>query len=234
MQVEPSASTTDHDDVLLDRQDFQVRLASGQGRVRSNVSMLIERLYAWKGLSVKAPQWSRPNELTLTVSRGPVLFGTLTIGLDSPTGLLADELYRDTIDEYRAAGARVWEITRLAIDPCHNSKEILAAIFNLAYIFGRFIHGMTDVFIEVNPRHVPFYKRMLRFDAIGEERFCQRVEAPARLLHLSMDLMDQLVAEFGGREASADRSLYPQFFAPDEQRGIVARLRRHNLAGQNF
>jgi hypothetical protein len=47
-----------------------------------------------------------------------------------------------------------------------------------------------------------------------------------------MDLMDQLVAEFGGREASADRSLYPQFFAPDEQRGIVNRLRRNQLMPQ--
>lgn len=217
--------------VLLDRDDFQIRLASGYGQLRNNVSMLVERLYAWKGLQIKVPESPRANELTLAVYDQTHLFGTLSIGLDSSSGLFVDELYKDIIDEYRRAGAKPYEITRFAIDPCNNSKEVLAAIFNLAYIYARHIHGMSDVFIEVNPRHVPFYKRMLCFKEVGGERLCERVGAPARLLHLSMDKMDNLIAEFGGRDPAANRSnLYPLFFSPDEQRGIIARLRRKNFA----
>lgn len=214
---------------MLERRDFQVRLTSGIAGARSNVSMLIERLYAWKGLRVNSPSRTKPNQLTLTVYRGSILFGTLTLGMDSSAGLLVDELYGDTINEHRARGAKVCEITRLAIDPCFNSKEVLATIFNLTYIFGRLIHGMTDVFVEVNPRHTSFYQRMLGFAEIGEERFCRRVAAPARLLHLSMGLMDKLVAQFGGRAGSGERTLYAQFFSPEEQAGILERLRRDNL-----
>jgi len=229
--LDTTLALPDEAHVLLDRDDFQIRLASGFGKVRNNVSMLVERLYAWKGLQIKVPESPRANELTLAVYDGTHLFGTLSIGLDSSSGLFVDELYKDIIDEYRTAGAKPYEITRFAIDPCNNSKEVLAAIFNLAYIYARHIHGMSDVFIEVNPRHVPFYKRMLCFQEVGGERFCERVGAPARLLHPSMDRMDNLIAEFGGRNPATNRSnLYPLFFCQEEQGGIVARLRRKNFA----
>jgi hypothetical protein len=91
---------------------------------------------------------------------------------------------------------------------------------------------MTDAFIEVNPRHVPFYRRMMGFTDVGEERFCDRVAAPARLLHLPMSLMDEFVTKFGGRPDSSDRSLYSYFFSPEEQAGIVNRLRRDSLVTQ--
>jgi hypothetical protein len=68
-------------------------------------------------------------------------------------------LYREEIDAYRRTGAKVCELTRLAIDPVHGSKEVLGARFHLAYIFGRQLGGITDVSIEANPRHVAFYRR---------------------------------------------------------------------------
>lgn len=218
------AQPTGGDVVVLERGNFQVRLASNCHGTRSKVSMLVQRLYTWKGLNVSAPPPLKANELTLTVYRDTTLFGTVTLGLDSPSGLLVDQLYEDHIGEYRAQGARVCEITRLAIDPDFNSKEVLAAIFNLTYIYARLVHRMTDVFIEVNPRHTSFYRRMLSFREIGEERWCQRVDAPARLLHMPFDLMDKLIAEFGGRSEASARNLYPHFFAPHEQTGILTRL----------
>lgn len=216
----------EEDVLVLERGDFQVRLASDSHGTRSNVSMLVQRLYTWKGLSVSGPPPKRANELTLTAYRDSMLFGTVTLGLDSQSGLLVDQLYQDHLDDFRARGARVCEITRLAIDPEFNSKEVLAAIFNLTYIYARLVHGMSDVFIEVNPRHTAFYRRMLGFQEIGDERWCQRVDAPARLLHMPFDLMDKLIAEFGGRSEAGARNLYPHFFAPEEQNGILSRLLR--------
>jgi hypothetical protein len=211
---------------VLSRSDFQIRLGTTADGQRSRVSMLIQRMYAWRGLLTHAPSRidDRPNQLTLVASRGTTMFGTLTLGLDSPEGLCADELYADEIAAARARGARVCELTRLAIDPAFNSKEVLASIFHLAYIFGRLIHNMTDLFIEVNPRHVSFYQRMLGFRIAGEERICSRVDAPAVLLHLSLDEVDKQVSQHAGKPDAGSRSLYSYFFSEPEQKGLLRRL----------
>jgi len=211
---------------VLSRSDFQIRLGSTMDGQRSRVSMLIQRMYAWRGLLTHAPSRidDRPNQLTLVASRGATLFGTLTLGLDSAEGLCADELYSDEINAVRERGARICELTRLAIDPAFNSKEVLASIFHLAYIFGRLVHHMTDLFIEVNPRHVSFYQRMLGFTIAGEERVCARVDAPAVLLHLSLDHVDEQVALYAGKPDAGSRSLYSYFFSESEQKGLLRRL----------
>lgn len=211
---------------VLSRSDYQIRLGTTMDGQRSRVSMLIQRMYAWRGLLTHAPSRidDRPNQLTLIASRGATMFGTLTLGLDSPEGLYAEELYADEISSARARGARVCELTRLAVDPAFNSKEVLASIFHLAYIFGRLIHNMSDLFIEVNPRHVSFYKRMLGFREAGEQRTCTRVDAPAVLLHMPLDYVDQQVARYAGRPDAGARSLYPYFFSESEQKGLLRRL----------
>jgi len=61
---------------------------------------------------------------------------------------------------------------------------------------GRSMHGVTDVFIEVNPRHVGFYQRALGFAVAAGERFCERVKAPSVLLKLELaDLERRLRVE---------------------------------------
>jgi hypothetical protein len=52
-------------------------------------------------------------------------------------------------------------IHRLAVDNMVQSRTVLAAIFHIAYIYGHRIRGCSDVVIEVNPRHVRFYRSML-------------------------------------------------------------------------
>ena len=56
---------------------------------------------------------------------------------------------------------------------------MLAGLFHTAYLYASVIRGFTHAVIEVNPRHVAFYGRALRFDPIGEERMNTRVHAPA-------------------------------------------------------
>jgi hypothetical protein len=41
--------------------------------------------------------------------------------------------------------------------------------------------------MEVNPRHVGYYQRCLGFQQIGDLRQCQRVDAPAVLLHQEIE-----------------------------------------------
>jgi hypothetical protein len=188
--------------------------------------MLVNRMYSWRGYAriKRNKAASNVNQITLQACREEAVFGTLSLSFDSDAGLAADALYRSEIDAYRRAGAKVCEITQLAIDPEHGSKDVLGALFHLAYIFGGLLRGATDVFIEVNPRHVLFYKRMLNFSEAGPCKICERVNAPAVLLHLDAAHVAKQIALYGGQKAGTKRSLYPYFFSPQEEEGLAGRI----------
>lgn len=191
------------------------------------VQLLIERRYAWRGLHAGDAHHhqSRPDCITLVASSGKDVFGTVTLRLDGPAGLLADTLYGEELAYYRQGDARLCEITRLAVDTHHNTKEVLGALFHLIYIHFRLIHGGTAVIIEVHPRHAGFYKRMLGFTEIGGEKACPRVNnAPAVLLHLDVRHVDEQIALLGGTGSCRARSLYAYFLSREEQDDIFASL----------
>ena len=153
---------------------------------------------------------------------------TITVGLDSqPSGLAVEALYPDEVNALREAGHRLSEFTKLAVDNVVRSKAVLAAIFHIAYIYARRIRQCTDVLVEVNPRHVRFYKSMLGFEVCGEQRVDPRVSAPAVLLRLELAHAEAQIAQYGGHAEMADsvRLLYPLFFSPAEEAGIEGRLR---------
>ena len=218
---------TDTNNIALDQQQFKIRLANSDGR-RESASLLIKKMYAWRGYTTAGASSDTPNRITLMADLEGHVISTLTIGLDSPTGLLVDTLYKDEIDQLRQDQHRVCEFTKLAVDQEIKSKRVLASLFHLAYIYAHLIHGATDTVIEVNPRHAAFYKRMLGFEPLGEERMCRRVNAPAVLLWLAFDHPKREIAKYGGamRELPGVRSLYPFFFGPDDEQGITGRLLR--------
>jgi len=146
--------------LLLDGEDVQIRLANESWRAKSN--KLVERRYSWRGYKAAAVEGSsrRPESLTIQACSGEEVFGTLNVGFDSQTGLACDALYKAEIDAFRIQGAVAAEYTRLAVEPEYGSKELLGALFHVAYLFASTLGRATDMFIEVNPRHVPFYKRI--------------------------------------------------------------------------
>lgn len=212
------------EELLIERSDFHIRLANNHGR-RNRSSVLIQRMYSWRGYNsnTRDDPAKHANQVTLQACRGGTVFGTLTVNFDSEARLAAEDLYPSEIEAYRAAGARVAEVTRLAVDPEHGSKEVLGALFHLAHMLC-LLRGITDVFIEVNPRHVSFYRRMLNFRLAGECRVCERVNAPAVLLHVEIAYMTEQIARFGGHHGRGKRSLYPYFFSRQEQEGLPPRI----------
>lgn len=217
-------TTRDVDEILLERADYQIRLADSPGH-RCRVSMLIDRMYSWRGYKWDQTEIPHdPNQITLQAGSGEEVFGTLTLGLDSESGLLADHLYRCEIDQFRNRGRKVCELARLAVDQENGSKDVLASLFHLAYIYGRLLHRVTDVFIEVNPRHVRFYERMLGFVQVGAQKQCERVGAPAVLMHLELDYVDRQIERYAGHHGRGKRSLYPYFFSNFEQEGLARRI----------
>lgn len=211
-------------DETVEQQVFKIRLAHSNERVNS-ASMLVQRKYASRGYEASSLQ-KDPDRITLMAFQDDKVIGTLTLGMDKAHPLLAEELYKSEIDSLRAAGRKVCELTKLAVDQTQGSKRVLASLFHIAYIYGRVMQGYTDVVIEVNPRHVAFYKRMLGFKEFGSERMCVRVNAPAVLLRLELEYVDQQIELLGGKVDSAGgvRSLYPFFFNKDDEIGITHRL----------
>lgn len=204
---------------------FKIRLANDEGR-RSSASYLIEKRYGWRGYQTPSSA-AAPNRITLVASDDERALGTITIGFDTPEGLLVDALYHEEVESVRAKGARLCEFTRLAVDLNRQSREMLAMLFHIAYMYAHRLHGCTDLLIEVNPRHVRFYQVMLGFETLGGERICPRVNAPAVLLRLDLSHTERQIARYGGHRelASSVRSLYPLGFSPQEEEGICGRLR---------
>ncbi|HJV62208.1 MAG TPA: long-chain N-acyl amino acid synthase [Albitalea sp.] len=207
---------------------FKIRAADSFGH-RSSASILINRMYATRGYtSTGLPSQPMPNGITLMASEHEDTIGTITVGFDSPNGLHVDDLFREEVDVLRRRGRRVCEFTKLAMDSVVKSKRVLASLFHVAYIYAHRIQGFQNLLIEVNPRHVRYYERMLGFEVKSGERLNRRVNAPAVLLSLDFAHAHAQIAHFGGKPhlSATERSLYPYFFSVAEEAGIVGRLRR--------
>lgn len=210
-------------------QVFHIRLANSAGR-REAASVLIRKMYGWRGYAYEPSIHHDPNKVTLYVETGGVLVGTMSLCLDSAFRLPADDNFGDKLDELRKQGRRLCEPSRLAIDT-GASKRVFASLIHISYLYSHRIHCYTDYVIEVNPRHVMFYKRMLGFSDFAGERPCSRVGAPAVLLRLPLSHMGEQIRRWGGlmEQHGEERSFYPYFFPTWDEPGITARLR----AGRN-
>lgn len=184
--------------------ELNATIASSREELRA-AGDLVMRRYAWRGYMVDARTLDHPapgeaqnSAITLIASdaAGDTV-GTLTLGLDGPGGLLVDAVYSAELDAIRGAGRRVCELTRLAVDERADSRTVLAALFSLAFLIGRVLHKATDVFIEVNPRHVAFYERALGFVVAAGEQICERVKAPSVLLRLEAEKLEARLREYG-------------------------------------
>jgi hypothetical protein len=189
--------------------DLRVGVAQSPEHFKAAENLVRER-YSWRGYDVgipgehKAPpEGPVSHEITFVAADDRATLGTITLGLDGPSGLHADETHRDAVDAARARGRRVCELTRFAVHEQADSRRVLASLFSLVYAAGRTIHGVTDVFIEVNPRHVSFYSRLLGFVVAAGERFCERVRAPSVLLHLELDALEERLLQLGFGAISA-------------------------------
>ncbi len=210
----------------MNQDSYGIRLTdTAEGR--NSASMLISKMYAWRGYAGTHQFSDDPNRITLTATEKGEVVGTLTLGIDSPIGLMADQVFKEEMDQHRARGAKICEFTKLAFDTSVRSKTSLANLFHLAVIYARDIHHCTDIFIEINPRHRRFYEHMLGFQRQGELKVNPRVNAPAYLLRVGLDYVTEQIKKFGGTfsaETTTERSFYPYFFSQREEEGIRNRL----------
>jgi hypothetical protein len=220
-----SDSSDNISEMTINQRTFGIRVADTE-EGRNRASMLVNKMYAWRGYAGSHRIEDHPNRITLSASDQGAVIGTVTLGIDSPVGLLADEVFQDQVDVFRARGARVCEISKLAFDPTVRSKMALGSLFHILYIYAHHLHKCTDAFIEVNPRHRRYYETMLGFRTQTGVRNNPRVDAPAHLMWLSLDYMAEQIERLGGKadHHGVERSLYPYFFSQREELGIASRL----------
>ena len=208
---------------------FKIRAADSSGH-RSSASILINKMYATRGYtSTGLPAQPMPDRITLMACESEETMGTITVGFDAGSKLHVDELFNVEVEALRRRGRRICEFTKLAMDSVVRSKRVLASLFHVAYIYAHRMKGFQDLLIEVNPRHVRYYERMLGFVVTGPQRMNPRVNAPAVLMRLDFAHAHEQIARYGGKPhlGHAERSLYPHFFSVSEESGIVGRLRRN-------
>lgn len=238
--TEPSVSekhdtmaSSQYEDVIVSQDKYGIRLTdTAEGR--NSASMLINKMYAWRGYAGTHRLGDDPNRITLTASEQGETVGTLTIGVDSPIGLAADQIFKPEMDAYRRRGARLCEFTKFAFDTSVRSKILLANLFHLAVIYARDLNNCTDIMIEVNPRHRRFYEHMLGFKREADARINPRVNAPAYLLSVNLEYVTEQIELHGGTFSNnpTERSFYPYFFSPREERGLINRLMQADLEQQ--
>src|SRR6218665_917604 len=191
---------------------------------------LVARRYADRGYLNNLVDAASSGEDALTICSafvGQVTVGTIAVRFESSRGLNADAIFGAELAELRAGGLNICEFSRLAVDhAAGHDKKVLAQLFHLAYLHAHRLGGCELLVIEVNPRHVAFYRRMLGFQVCSESRLNPRVNAPALLMSLDLVWGREQVARFGGQPelASQTRTLYPYFYGAAEEAGILARL----------
>lgn len=205
---------------------FRIEWADGRS-ARDSAAQLLESRYAWRGYhGVSLPRDPTAGRMTLAVTDGRATVGTITVGLDESAGLAAAETFPEEIAALRAEGLRLCEFAKLAAEPSAGGKHLLATLFHVAYLVAHRIRGADTLVMEVNPRHVGFYCRLLGARVIARGRINQTVSAPAVLLRIDFADVAAEIASFGGRPelAATCRSLYPLALSPEQEAEMLARL----------
>lgn len=207
-------------------------LDSGFGGLEGDALDLVERRYGDRGLVVSKERYSsrrQDDDIVCTARErgGDRIVGTLSVRFDGPGGLHADLLFKRELDEWRADGERLSEFGGLAVDRhSHDPKRVLAQIFHLGYLHAHRRARCDRLVIEVNPRHIGFYRRCLGLVPMTAARHNPRVDAPAVLMSIDFASIREQISLWGGqpdRLASA-RSLYPLAWDEATEATMLARL----------
>lgn len=205
-------------------------LDSGFGGLEGEALDLVERRYGDRGLAVSRERYGSrrdDEDVVCTARHGGRIVGTLSVRFDGPGGLHADQLFRAELDSWRADGERLCEFGALAVDhDAHDPRRVLTQIFHLGYLHAHRRAGCDRLVIEVNPRHVPFYRRCLGLVPMSGGRFNARVQAPAVLMSIDFATVREQISLWGGRpdRVAAARSFYPLAWDEATEASMLAGL----------
>lgn len=217
-------------------------LLAADRKTRERAYRLAYRLYERYGYAggnaremVVSPFDADTQTLTLLATeKGGADLATISLNLDSQRGLPCDDTFDAEVNAFRTQGLRLAEVTRLALDASSlHSKPVLIRLFHAVYAYAFRLHGVTDLVIEVNPRHFQFYKRLMDFEVCGPERACPRVHgAPAVLLKLDLTRVTRRYSKTNVEQPSPGAApagrFYAEFPTAEEERAMLRYLADHH------
>lgn len=225
---------------LLERQaksDFSIKIASSLEE-RKEAFQLAYKVYLGKEyVKINPDEWLvneyDQNESTtvfIVKDKSGKIIATATLVFNDDSVLPTEHIYKSEIQEIKKSGSKIVEVSRLVIDQEYrNSKEILVLLFNYMFIYGYHVKHFDSTIIQVNPRHKDFYKKLLNFREIGEEKNCPIVQnAPAILLFLPLSFYYSEIMRQTNviQESKKDRSLYPHFININQETLVVHYLKK--------
>lgn len=216
------------------KKDFIVKIANTQ-QEREDVFRLGYQVYREKGyIKENENEWMIQNydfnqdTIILTVlDHNKKLVGSVTLVFEGTTILPSNNLYKNELNALRKKGSKLAELSRLVVDRNHrNCKEVLVLMFNYLAIYIKDVKQYDGLVIQVNPRHVQYYKSLLSFEELGGEKACPIVQnAPAILLHLSIDRYNKEKSKhITQTDSHKERSLYPYFLKPEQEQLVASYL----------
>jgi hypothetical protein len=155
---------------------------------------------------------------------GDEVVTTVSLVGDGELGLPMQTMFAEEVNELRAAGERVAEVSCLA-DRRQDGKRFYATFKALTRLMAQFARyeGIQSLLITVNPRHVRFYRSHLGFVPISRRiASCPHVQdRPAVALRLEFARIDR------DRPACYDE-YFAQWIAREELRPYT--ICRHEMA----
>lgn len=224
---------------------FRILVANSR-ETREAAWGLVYRSYLRRGYMAESglgmrilPQDALPEVSTFLAQQAPEWSpaATLTVIPDSPFLLPMDVLYRRELDMLRGPGRKPCEIAKLVMGEAEGPEgaeaaeakpdvELLLALFRVAYLTARYLEGCTDMVITVNPHHEKYYRRLMRFERLGEPKAYGSVRG-AVAVPMRLDLLgaEETYRSKADLKPTA-RSFYGYFLDEKQRPELMAWLRR--------
>lgn len=218
-----------YDGIFTDREsridrNFEIQLALTKNQ-RHASEELINRMYKWRGYGSDHRLSDASNCFTFNAVVDGEVVGTLSLTVDVSTGLAADNTFQDLLDKTRIkSGRKICELTKFAFSSTIAPMNVIASLFHTIFIFGTQKFACTDLFIEVNPRHIRFYQTLLGFSLIDRLRPNASVGAPSQLMRLSVKDIETYISTNTNGGYEGTRSLYPYFLSAAQELIIHERM----------
>lgn len=234
--IQQTLCDIDDNKMKLKKSDFFIKVANTLTE-RESVFKLAYQIYLEKGyINANENEWlvqsydALPETIILLVQdQNRKIAGSLTLVFSEDSKLPVEKIYREEIKDLKMNGEKLVEISRLVIShEYRNSKEVLLLLTNYLMIYSYYVKRYSSLIIEVNPRHKNYYKSLLNFDEIGEEKPCPSVKnAPAVLLHLPLIRYQAEVSSYHktSSENHKKRSLYAYFLRPEQEKLVAHYLK---------
>lgn len=160
------------------------------------------------------------------------MVGSMTLITDSSQEVPASNLYKSELNQIKAKGNKIVEFSRFVIAKDErNSKEILSLLTNYTYLYAYHQLNGDVIVAQVNPSHQFFYKHILQFDQLGQEKECPVVRgAPAVLMVKSMQEMKKLIEiclkrSIEKKTKKMKRLIYNSYFNAEKEADVIRKMR---------